>query len=170
MRAVFVAVLLLCVGRPAYAEEIAKVEDAKRLAANAQLHFDVGEYAQAAQGFREAYRTTPRPGLLYNLGQTYRLAGDCANAERMYRNYLRAEPRTPYRALVQQHLTTLGNCDQSARPSSRRARIRQRLGLGIGGVGVVLAIVGVGVHNDALVVGGAAATGAGTAMFLSWRF
>jgi tetratricopeptide (TPR) repeat protein len=83
---------------------------ARELAALAQRHFDLGEYDEAIAAYRAAYRHEPRPGLLYNLGQAYRLAGDCVTATTMYRNYLRLEPATRYRALVEEHLEELAPC------------------------------------------------------------
>lgn len=84
--------------------------EARRLATRAQVHFDLGEYEQAIAAYREAYRVHPTPGLLYNLGQAYRLMGDCVSATTMYRNYLRLAPRSRYRQLVRQHLATLEAC------------------------------------------------------------
>jgi tetratricopeptide (TPR) repeat protein len=106
-----------CYARPARAGggdgdgEQATVE-AKRLAARAQVHYDLGEYTEAISDYREAYRLRPTPGLLFNLGQAYRLMGDCVSATTMYRNYLRLAPRTPYRKLVRQHLSALESCYQ----------------------------------------------------------
>jgi tetratricopeptide (TPR) repeat protein len=98
-----------------------KVAEAKRLAARAQTHFDLGEYAEAIAVYRQAYRLHSSPGFLYNLGQAYRLAGDCANATMMYRNYLRLAPRSPYRALVQRHLSSLDGCPGTGAAASGSA-------------------------------------------------
>lgn len=83
---------------------------ARELTESGQRHFDLGEYDEAIADFREAYRLMPRPGLLYNLGQAFRLEGDCLTATRMYRNYLRLEPDSRHRPLVEQHLEALAGC------------------------------------------------------------
>jgi len=88
--------------------------EAKRLADRAQVHFNLGEYDKAIFDYREAYRLVPSPGLLYNLGQAYRLLGDCVSATTMYRNYLRLAPHSPYRQLVKQHLSALADCDRAS--------------------------------------------------------
>lgn len=86
--------------------------EARRLVARAQVHYDLGEYDRAIAAYRDAYRIQPSPGLLYNLGQAYRMAGDCVSATTMYRNYLRLAPRSPYRSLVKQHLSSLAECNR----------------------------------------------------------
>src|SRR5262249_48220193 len=49
--------------------------------------FDLGDYAGAIAEFQAGFVLTNAPGFLYNLGQAYRLAGDCARAEHAYRAY-----------------------------------------------------------------------------------
>lgn len=112
--ALIVAVLgVVAAGAPAAADEPADAEletRARELIDSGQRHFDVGEYDEAIADYREAYRLVPRPGVLYNLGQAFRLKGDCLTASRMYRNYLRVEPASKHRALVEQHLEALAEC------------------------------------------------------------
>ena len=108
------AVVCATTGGAAHAEEVVTGDEAeaKRLAARAQVHFDLGEYGLAIVGYREAYRLHPAPGLLYNLAQAYRLSGDCVSATVMYRNYLRLAPRSPHRGLARQHLSALAECNR----------------------------------------------------------
>lgn len=111
MRAAIVALALVASSAAARAETADEAPpEARRLVARAQVHYDLGEYDRAIAAYREAYRLHPSPGLLYNLGQAYRLAGDCVAATTMYRNYLRLAPHSPYRRLVKQHLSALAEC------------------------------------------------------------
>lgn len=90
---------------------------AQGIAARAKAHFDHGEYAEAIADYREAYRLWPSPGLLYNLGQAYRLVGDCAHASQAYREYLHLTPDSPYRATVEQNLSAAEACAKTAEPA-----------------------------------------------------
>lgn len=90
---------------------------AQGIAARAKAHFDRGEYAEAIADYREAYRLWPSPGLLYNLGQAYRLVGDCAHASQAYREYLHLTPDSPYRATVEQNLSAAEACAKAAEPA-----------------------------------------------------
>lgn len=112
MRAIVATVVVaLAMAAPARAQAQAE-PDAKELFVQAERHFDLGEYEEAIAGYREAYRIDPRPGLLYNLGQAYRLLGDCVTAARMYRNFLRLAPESKYRAVAEENLASLEACEQ----------------------------------------------------------
>jgi hypothetical protein len=52
-------------------------------------HYNIQEYDRAVAEFKEAYKTDPRPELLYNIGNAQRLGGDCGAAIASYRAYLR---------------------------------------------------------------------------------
>jgi len=130
LRAAIAAVVVLGVlvagggARPAWAQRQADDgarAQAKKLAESAQVHFDLGEYDAAVADFKEAYRLFPTPGLLYNLGQAYRLKGDCANAATMYRNYLRLDTSTPHRAVVEKHLAEMEECAKHQPPPAEPA-------------------------------------------------
>jgi tetratricopeptide (TPR) repeat protein len=128
---------------------------ARQLAARAQVHFDLGEYAPAVDDYRAAFRLVASPGLLYNLAQAYRLMGDCVDASTTYRTYLRLAPASPYRSMVRQHLATLGACELAEvtgaaiperislapAPSRRPGHIGRLAGLGLAGAGVELLAV-----------------------------
>jgi tetratricopeptide (TPR) repeat protein len=98
---------------------------AREKASSAKLHFDRGELDQAIADYREAFRILPTPGLLYNLGQAYRLAGRCAAAADAYRRYLEYAPDSPYRAVAEQNLTAADVC---ARDSGEVASVDQPVG------------------------------------------
>ena len=90
-----VAIAVVTMGWLGGSAEADSMSEAKRLAARAQVHYDLGEYGQAIADYEDAYRIAKTPGFLYNLAQSYRLAGDCVTASSMYRNYLRLAPRSP---------------------------------------------------------------------------
>jgi hypothetical protein len=106
---------------PANAEQAAKAK-----AVSAKAAFDRGDYAVAVEQYREAYRLMPSPGLLYNLGQAYRLVGSCSEAAEAYREYLRLVPDTPYRETAEQNLAAAEVCARDAEAAAKRREERKR--------------------------------------------
>ena len=74
---------------PALADDKAK---AKQLYDEGLRHYQVAEYTQAIDAWKEAYLISKKPLLLFNIGQAYRLSGDCTQAITFYDNYTEAEP------------------------------------------------------------------------------
>jgi tetratricopeptide (TPR) repeat protein len=66
-----------------------------------EQHFKLGEYPQALDAFKNAYRDAADPALLFNIGQCYRLLGDSTQALRFYRLYLHDVPDSPRREQVE---------------------------------------------------------------------
>jgi tetratricopeptide (TPR) repeat protein len=64
-------------------------------------HYELGELDLAAQELKRAYELNPAPGLLFNLGQVYRLKKDDEQALHFYRTYLRLQPEASNRAMVE---------------------------------------------------------------------
>jgi hypothetical protein len=73
--------------------EPSKAPSAVELFETGKRHFDIAEYRAAITAWKQAYVLSDRPLLLFNLAQAYRLAGDCAQANRLYLNYQRVEPK-----------------------------------------------------------------------------
>src|SRR5215471_679856 len=69
--------------------------------------YDLAKYAEAIQEFEAAYEIKNDPAFLYNLAQSYRLAGNPEQALHFYRTYLRREPKTPNRAEIEKRITEL---------------------------------------------------------------
>ncbi|MGE0871280.1 MAG: hypothetical protein AB7P03_22155 [Kofleriaceae bacterium] len=110
-----------------------------------QLH-EQGRYPAAIAAFEQAYLLAPSTGLLFNLGQAHRLAGNCEDAAAMYRRYLANEPRDRARSVAQAQLASISECStetaghaaisrittgdehRSARP--RRGEMLKRVGIG----------------------------------------
>jgi hypothetical protein len=156
------AFVAIAAASPARAQPGDAKGSAQELAARAKAHFDHAEYAAAASDYREAYRLWPSPGLLFNLGQAYRLAGDCLHASQAYREFLHLQPDSPYRATVEQNLSAADACAKPVAPppvevhaptpapiTTQRhdddgddGRSRRIAGLAIAGGGALVAIAG----------------------------
>ena len=92
--------------------------------ARARQHFELGlrnykmaDYAAAIREFKRAYELSPAPELLFNIGQAYRLGGDCDTALRLYRNYLAEVPAPRNRAEVD---TAITKCEEQQREGAAR--------------------------------------------------
>ncbi len=73
-------------------------ESARELAKSATVAYNLGNYEEAAAGYESAYRLVQDPVLLYNIGQSYRLAGRLEKALAAYKGFLRtAGPDDPTR-------------------------------------------------------------------------
>lgn len=99
---------------PAFADNALRPEQipakAKELAMRGRAHHDAGDYGMAIAAFKEAYVLAPSPGLLFNIAQSYRLAGNCDEAAWMYRRYLDTNPTGTNKQLAEQHLATVEKC------------------------------------------------------------
>lgn len=62
--------------------------------------FNLGEFGRAVAEYKAAYNAKPDPAFLYNVAQSYRLAGDLRNSLFFYRSFLRNLPNTPNRREV----------------------------------------------------------------------
>src|SRR4051812_30102850 len=63
-------------------------------------HYELGELDLAATELKRAYELNPAPGLLFNLGQVYRLKKEDEQALQFYRTYLRLQPGAANRSMV----------------------------------------------------------------------
>lgn len=113
MRAAVTLAALLA-AQSAYADNALSPEKipakAKELATRGRSYHDAGDYSMAIAAFKEAYVLAPSPGLLFNIAQAYRLAGNCDEAAWMYRRYLDTNPTGTNRDLAEQHLSTVEKC------------------------------------------------------------
>jgi tetratricopeptide (TPR) repeat protein len=104
------AVLVLALACPALADDLGVPEKAKRLAERGRELHDAGDYVGAIAAYKEAYVLAPRPGLLFNLAQAYRLSGDCDDAAFMYRRFLDSDPPAERRTIAESNLATVMKC------------------------------------------------------------
>ncbi|HEY3807990.1 MAG TPA: tetratricopeptide repeat protein [Kofleriaceae bacterium] len=110
MTRVVAALALVLVAAPAHADEIGVPDKAKQLAERGRALHDAGDYSGAIEAFREAYVLAPRPGLLFNLAQAYRLSGDCDDAAFMYRRFLESNPTGEGRDIAETNLRAVASC------------------------------------------------------------
>jgi tetratricopeptide (TPR) repeat protein len=111
MKALVIAVLSIAAHAARADSHVQPVpQKARDLAERGRALHDAGDYADAIAAFKEAYVLAPMPGLLFNLAQAYRLAGQCDDAAWMYRRYLDSSPPPAQRALAETHLQTVEKC------------------------------------------------------------
>jgi hypothetical protein len=109
----FVAVVgVMGLAAPAGAAEPAQPGDAASIQARKHYEegtkaFNLGEFARAITEFRAAYNAKPDPLLLYNIAQSYRLAGDAVQAAFFYKSFLRNMPNAPNRKEVEGRIKVL---------------------------------------------------------------
>lgn len=89
---IVIAIVLAASARVASAQP---VDEARALYDRGLQHYNLGEYRAAIDAWKEAYRISHAPLLLFNIGQAYRLSGDCTNARIFYATYRREEPAPP---------------------------------------------------------------------------
>lgn len=95
---------MMCLAGAAHADGAA---DARAHYASATSHFAVGEFAQAADEYQEAYKSKPDPALLFNAAQSRRLASENDKALVLYKNYLALYPRSKNGADVREQIAKL---------------------------------------------------------------
>src|SRR5947209_18572282 len=109
MKRVWIAALLsLLLGGVARAQESAedakKLDEARQHAASAKVHYDLGEFKEAADEYIIVYRLRPIPALLFNIAQAYRQGGMYDKARQFYKSYLRASPNASNKATIEQSI------------------------------------------------------------------
>ena len=113
-RPALVLAALLATATTAHADNALRPEKipakARELANRGRIYHDAGDYSAAIAAFKEAYVLAPSPGLLFNIAQAYRLAGDCDEAAWMYRRFLDTNPTGPNKSLAEQHLSVVEKC------------------------------------------------------------
>lgn len=83
------AMLLLTHAAPAQAQP--KRADQSEIAAiyrKGKTAYDLGNFQEAIEHFKEAYSRSPHEAYLYNIAQAYRQDGDCRNALFFYKRYV----------------------------------------------------------------------------------
>jgi len=113
MRSVAVLTVLAISLVVGHAASAGTKEDSDRAAAReatkqATAAFNLGQYDEAATWYEQAYKLVPDPILLYDVGQSYRLANKLDKALIAYRSYLRTAPEdAPNRPKVEQWISEL---------------------------------------------------------------
>ncbi|MFH0901973.1 MAG: hypothetical protein V2A73_15190 [Pseudomonadota bacterium] len=93
-----------------------KIGEARLHYQKGQSKYDLAEYESAIVEFKKAYELSDAPGLLFNIAQSHRLNGDCKQALRFYKNYLRRQPDAANRQEVEKLIADMQTCiDEKAR-------------------------------------------------------
>jgi hypothetical protein len=91
--------------------------DAKTRYMSGQNHYNLNEFAEALQDFKEAYRLHPDPAFLFNIAQCERQLGDFEEAIKFYRSYLRNKPDATNAKEVQKKIDELKGLGDARRKS-----------------------------------------------------
>ncbi|HEY5944574.1 MAG TPA: hypothetical protein VIV40_03745, partial [Kofleriaceae bacterium] len=112
--AITLAVLLAAAASPVHADNALRAEripnKARQLAERGRALHNAGDYTGAVAAFKEAYVLAPSPGLLFNIAQSYRLAGNCDESAWMYRRFLDTNPIGEHRTLAEAQLSAVERC------------------------------------------------------------
>jgi len=82
-------------------------QEAKSRYSTGQSHYNLNEFQEALQDFKEAYRLYPDPAFLFNAAQCERQLGHQEEAIQFYRSYLRNAPKAPNRQEVEHRIEEL---------------------------------------------------------------
>ena len=82
-------------------KKAAVLEEARQHVAKAKVHYDLGEFKEAADEYIIVYRLRPIPALLFNIAQAYRQGGLYDKARQFYKSYLRESPEAKNRATIE---------------------------------------------------------------------
>jgi tetratricopeptide (TPR) repeat protein len=106
-RTAFILIMAALLAARASAQTDDSSTNARRHFEDGSKAFNLGEFARAIKEYRAAYNLKPDPVLLYNIAQSYRLAGELTQALFFYRSYLANVPSAPNRREVQDRISTL---------------------------------------------------------------
>jgi tetratricopeptide (TPR) repeat protein len=81
--------------------EEAPIERAKVLFSDGNQHYNLGEFPQALELYKAAYRVKPLAAFLFNIAQCHRKLGQHQDAITMYQSYLAGVPDAQNRALTE---------------------------------------------------------------------
>jgi tetratricopeptide (TPR) repeat protein len=109
MRSLIAGLCLSLLVSTAMADPKADKVRAKQLYDEGLRHYNLAEYAEAITSWKESYLLTKAPLLLFNLGQAYRLSGDCTKAMTFYDNYEREDPEAKNREELDQAIALCKN-------------------------------------------------------------
>jgi tetratricopeptide (TPR) repeat protein len=96
---------LLCAGTARAQDKPADAKAAAKEHYNRGTSFyDLQRYDEAAKEFEAAYQLKNDPAFLFNLAQSYRMAGNHERAATFYKTYLRYVPKAPNRADIEEKI------------------------------------------------------------------
>jgi tetratricopeptide (TPR) repeat protein len=109
-----VCAIILCLSQVVHAQATEadgtdqdRKEEASQAFWRGKEYYDSGQWTAAEEQFEKAYLLTKNPDLLYNLGQTYRRAGDCARALDAYDKFAQVAPSSRLAAQAEEQAAAL---------------------------------------------------------------
>jgi tetratricopeptide (TPR) repeat protein len=114
-RAMLGLVVLVALAGVASADDAAA---AKKYFVSGSKHFDLGEYTDALNDFKEGYRLKDDPVFLYNIAQCHRLLNQNTEALRAYKTYLRRAPTAQNRDEVERKIAAIEEAQAAANKAS----------------------------------------------------
>jgi tetratricopeptide (TPR) repeat protein len=85
----------------------AALKEAKTFFETAETHYRLQEFSQALDAYKESYRISQHPELLFNIAQCYRKLERYEEALLSYQSFLRDVPKAKNRAEVEAHIANL---------------------------------------------------------------
>jgi tetratricopeptide (TPR) repeat protein len=117
------AIAILMAARPSAAQQAAPPPgeegrtEAERLFEEANRQFHEGQYRAAIPLFQRAYDLSSEAALIFNIAQSYRLAGDCRPALASYRRFVELTADQALRTRARGHIERLAQtCPAPAPP------------------------------------------------------
>ncbi len=114
MRNLLLLICLVAIAPSARAEDRTKAQQAFT---EGRQHFDLGEYKEALESFKLAYRNFEDPTILFNIAQCERQLGHKEEAVAFYRKFLNKVPGAPNRADVEATIDKLNTALAAERAS-----------------------------------------------------
>ncbi len=96
-------------------------EEARGLFLAGRAAFSDGRWQEALEHFQHAYELSPRPGLLYNIGQTADRMRNDEIAVDAFERFLQASPDAPNRGAIESRLAVLRHAIAERQASDRQA-------------------------------------------------
>ena len=124
MVSAFIATTAVAAPSPARAD--ATLEEAKRVAKQASMHYQLARFTEANDAYAKSYELVPTAGLLFNLGQCQMMLKNYTRALFFFEGYLRDKPDAPNAALVRDLITEARKelaAQQAAENAEKAARL-----------------------------------------------
>lgn len=102
-----ITLLMMLVTAPAQADDAALEAKARALYRSATAHFEAGRYVEAQADFSAGYELSRKPGFLWNMAESARLAGRGDRSLELYRQYVSAAEPSAQRTEAQSRIREL---------------------------------------------------------------
>lgn len=113
-------------------------EEAKAAALEGKKAFEAGDFAAAIRKYEQAQLLKPAPGLLFNLAQSHRYAGNAERATSYFRGYLVTNPPEPQARAIEALIERLQTqralevaTERLAIEKARLSLVQQQVGMGL---------------------------------------